>query len=211
MTAIALPLRGPIWSVPALCHIDRFRRVFWLTRATRARHGQHFKESLMTTDTTITADDVVAVEPRMSNPMFVVDGAFAASTAMGKAIAGVGLDPRWTHLINVRASQLNRCGVCLVQHQREALADGVPQEQLLSVAGWQDAPWFTRAERAVLALTEAVTVLDTGVDAVTERLWREVTQVLDEPQVAAVLLQIALINVWNRVNRVSGQVAGQSW
>lgn len=148
---------------------------------------------------------------RMGNPMFVVDGAFAAAAALGTAITATGLPQRWSDLVNVRASQLNRCGVCLVQHQREARAHGMSEDEVFSVAGWQDAPWFTGAERAVLALTEAVTVLDPGQDAVDDALWQQAGEHLDEQQIAAVLLQIALVGAWNRVNRVTRQVAGQAW
>lgn len=163
--------------------------------------------------TTTTGDTEVGtlVESRMGNPMFVVDGAFEAAAGLGKAIAGTGLDPRWGDLINIRASQLNRCGVCLVQHQREARAHGMAEDQLFSIGGWQDAPWFTAAERAVLALTEAVTVLDAGTEAVDDALWQLVAEHLDQQQIAAVVLQIALVNVWNRVNRATRQVAGQAW
>jgi AhpD family alkylhydroperoxidase len=152
-----------------------------------------------------------AVRARMGNPMFVLDGAFEAVAGLGEAVSRVGLDVRWCDLINIRASQLNRCGVCLVQHQREAVGHGMPQEQVFSVAGWQDAPWFSAAERVVLALTEAVTVLDPGAEAVDDELWQEVAAHLDEGRIAAVLLQIALVNTWNRVNRATRQVAGQAW
>lgn len=170
-----------------------------------------------TTTSTGTADDSGAgtsagsSAARMGNPMFVVDGAFAAAAALGAAVTATGLAVRWSDLVNIRASQLNRCGVCLVQHQREAREHGMREDELFSVAGWQDAPWFTGAERSVLALTEAVTVLDTGQDAVDDALWQQVSEHLDGEQVAAVLLQIALVGVWNRVNRATRQVAGQSW
>lgn len=167
--------------------------------------------------TTPTHDDSGAVRgesgrvARMGNPMFVVDGAFGAAAAMGAAIAATGLPVRWADLINIRASQLNRCGVCLVQHQREARAHGMGEDEVFAIAGWQDAPWFTGPERAVLALTEAVTVLDPGQEAVNDTLWQQATAHLEDQQIAAVLLQIALVGVWNRVNRVTRQVAGQAW
>lgn len=148
---------------------------------------------------------------RMGNPMFVVEGAFGAAAGLGKAITAAGLQPRWVDLVNIRSSQLNRCGLCLVQHQREARAHGMTEDEVFAIAGWQDAPWFTGPERAVLALTEAVTVLDPGPDAVDDTLWQQVTEHLDEQQAAAVLLQIALVGVWNRVNRATRQVAGQAW
>ncbi len=193
------------------CHIAPLRRV------NAVKVGDHPspddpKGLFMTTDTASTdTTNTAADQARMVNPMFLVDGAFQAVSALGRAIAATDLDPRWSDLINIRASQLNRCGVCLVQHHREAREHDMPDEQIFSIAGWQDAPWFTGAERAVLALTEAVTVLDPHVDAVSDALWQDITLQLNERQISAVLLQIAMINVWNRVNRATRQVAGQRW
>lgn len=165
----------------------------------------------MTTTMTGDSDSKTAIESRMGNPMFVVDGAFDAAVSLGKAIGRAGVNARWSDLINIRASQLNRCGVCLVQHQREARGRGMTEDEVFSIAGWQDAPYFTAAERAVLALTEAVTVLDAGMEAVGDTLWEAASEHLEERQIAGVLLQISLVNMWNRVNRATRQVAGQTW
>ena len=85
---------------------------------------------------------------------------------------------------------------------------GESDERIFTVAAWREAPFFTEAERAALALTEALTRLSDGVDQVSDELWDEVRKHYDETAVAALLIEIGLINVWNRVNVAVRQVAG---
>ena len=77
------------------------------------------------------------------------------------------------------------------------------------MAAWRDAPYFTEAERAALALTEALTRLSDQADPVPDALWEEVARSYDEPALAALILAIATINVWNRLNVATRQVAGE--
>jgi alkylhydroperoxidase family enzyme len=80
------------------------------------------------------------------------------------------------------------------------------------VAAWRDAPYFTDAERAALALTEAVTRLADRPDPVPDQLWDEVAKHYDEQGLAALLLSIATSNAFNRLNISTRQIAGaRSW
>jgi alkylhydroperoxidase family enzyme len=79
------------------------------------------------------------------------------------------------------------------------------------VAAWRDAPYFTDAERAALALTEAVTRISDRADPVPDEVWDEATRHYNEQALAALVLAIASINVWNRLNVATRQVAGQEW
>ena len=85
---------------------------------------------------------------------------------------------------------------------------GETDERLFAVAAWRDAPYFTDAERAALALTEAVTRLSDRADPVPDEIWDEAARHYDEPALAALILAIATINVWNRLNVTTRQVAG---
>jgi alkylhydroperoxidase family enzyme len=76
------------------------------------------------------------------------------------------------------------------------------------VAAWREAPWFTDAERAVLALTESATRLSDKTDAVPDEIWNEAARHFDEKGLAALIIHIALINSWNRINVTTRQVAG---
>jgi AhpD family alkylhydroperoxidase len=134
-----------------------------------------------------------------------------ALQALGKAIHNAGVPPKTLELINLRASQINGCGVCVVQHPRIARKLGETDERLFAVAAWREAPYFTDAERAALALTEAATRLSDQADPVPDAIWEEAARHYDEPALAALVLAIASINVWNRLNVATRQVAGQAW
>ncbi len=121
------------------------------------------------------------------------------------------MPPKTLELVNLRASQINGCGVCAVQHPRIARRLGETDERLFAVTAWRDAPFFTDAERAALALTEAVTRLDDRSNPVPDEVWDEAARHYDEQALATLVVAIANINVWNRLNVATRQVAGQEW
>jgi alkylhydroperoxidase family enzyme len=79
------------------------------------------------------------------------------------------------------------------------------------VAAWREAPWFTDAERAALALAEAITRLADRPDAVPDPVWDEAARHYDEPQLAALILWIATTNLFNRLNATIREPAGATW
>ena len=111
-------------------------------------------------------------------------------------------------LVNVRASQINGCAVCLEGAIREAAAAGETHDRLVLVSAWRETPSFDATERAALALTEAVTRIADGSDPVPDEVWDEAAAHYDEQQLAGLVLQIANINVWNRLNVATRQQAG---
>jgi AhpD family alkylhydroperoxidase len=147
----------------------------------------------------------------MSNPAFVVPDAMQALQALGKAVQEGGVPPKTLELMNLRASQINGCGVCAVQHPRIARKLGETDERIFAVTAWREAPYFTDAERAALALTEAVTRLSDRAEPVPDEIWDEAAQQYDEQALATLVIAIANINVWNRLNVTTRQVAGQEW
>ncbi len=157
--------------------------------------------------TTLTTE----LEPRMQHPAMIVPDAMAALQAVGSAVGQGGVSDGTIELVNVRASQINghlTCGVCLVGHLRGARKRGETDDRLAAVAGWRDAPFFTEAERAALALTEAVTRLSDSSDPVPDAVWEAAARHYDEGQLATLVLAIANINVWNRLNVATRQIAG---
>jgi AhpD family alkylhydroperoxidase len=148
---------------------------------------------------------------RIDNPVFVMPDAMVALQALGKTIQRSDVPARTIELMNLRASQINGCGVCAVQHPKIARKLGETDERLFAVAAWRDAPYFTDAERAALALTEAATRISDRPDPVPDEIWDEAARHYDEQQLAALVMAIASINVWNRLNVVTRQVAGQEW
>ncbi len=155
--------------------------------------------------------EAATVQARMNNPVFVMPDAMKALQALGKAIQDGGVPPKTLELVNLRASQINGCGVCAFQHPRIAKKLGETDDRLFTVAAWRDAPFFSDAERAALALTEAATRLSDQADPVPDEIWDEATRHYDEQALAALVLNIAAINVWNRLNVTTRQVAGQEW
>ncbi|HCT77378.1 MAG TPA: alkylhydroperoxidase [Micromonosporaceae bacterium] len=149
------------------------------------------------------------MKARMGNPAMVVPGAMQALLALGKTTKAAGVPATTLELVNLRASQINGCSVCVDMHARDLRKAGQPDEWLFAVAAWRDAPYYTEAERAALALAEAVTRLSDRADAVPDDVWDEATRHYDEQQLAALTLAIATVNVWNRLNAATKQVAGE--
>ncbi|MCW5690267.1 MAG: carboxymuconolactone decarboxylase family protein, partial [Pseudolabrys sp.] len=111
-------------------------------------------------------------------------------------------------MVYLRASQINGCSVCVDMHARALKKFGESDERIFAVAAWRDTPYFTDAERAALALTEAATRLADRADPIDDAVWDEATKYYDEQAMAALLFGIGQINVWNRLNVAVRQVVG---
>src|SRR5919108_5891210 len=135
---------------------------------------------------------------RMSNPVLIVPEAMKALHALGACAETGGVPSRTIGLVQLRASQINGCSVCVDMHPRLMKKAGETDERLFAVAAWRDTPYFTDAERAALALAEALTRLSDRPDPVPDEIWDEAARHYDEAALAALLLAIATINVWNR-------------
>jgi AhpD family alkylhydroperoxidase len=153
------------------------------------------------------------MRPRMTSPALSVPGAGEALQALSKAAndaaAAAGVPRSTIDLIGLRASQINGCAVCLDMHNRGARNAGETDERLFTLAAWREAPYFTEAERAALALTEAGTRLADRATPVPDEVFDQAAVHYDEQALAALVIGIAAINAWNRLNIVSGQVAGE--
>jgi AhpD family alkylhydroperoxidase len=145
----------------------------------------------------------------MKNPAMIIPGAMQALHALKNATEGRGVPPATLGLIELRASQINGCGVCLDMHARLMRKAGETDERIATIAAWRHTPYFTAAERAALALAEAVTRASDREDPVPDQVWQEAARHYDEQALAALLLAIANINVWNRLNLSVAQVAGE--
>ena len=148
------------------------------------------------------------MEARMNHPVMVVPDAMKALHALGQSVNATGLPTGVIDMVNLRVSQINGCSVCVEMHARDMKKGGESDERIFGVAAWRDAPYFTDAERAALALAEALTRLSDRPDAVTDEIWEEAADNFSEVALAGLLLSIAQINVWNRLNAATRQVAG---
>jgi len=151
------------------------------------------------------------MQARMSNPATILPDAMEGVQALLKAAHKGGVPSKTLELVHLRASQINGCSFCVDMGARNAKKAGETDERLFAVAAWREAPYFTDAERAALALTEAVTRLADRPDAVPDEIWEEATRHYDEKGLAALILMIATTNLFNRVNATIRQVAGSGW
>jgi AhpD family alkylhydroperoxidase len=148
------------------------------------------------------------MEPRMNHPVAVVPGALEALQSVSKAAAKTGVPSATSQMVALRASQINGCSFCCEMHARELREGGESEERIATVAAWREAPWFSDAERAALALTEAVTRIADRPDSITDEIWANAAKHYDESQLGGLLLDIGAINVWNRLNAATRTPAG---
>jgi AhpD family alkylhydroperoxidase len=133
-------------------------------------------------------------QARMNLPPLVLPDAMPALQALWKVTKQGGVPTATLDLVSIRASQINGCSTCLDMHARLAKKAGETDQRLFAVAAWRETPYFTDAERAALALTEAVTRLSDQTDPVPDEIWDEVSRHYDEQALAALIISIALIN-----------------
>jgi len=110
--------------------------------------------------------------------------------------------------VHLRASQINGCSACVDSGARSARKAGETEERLATVVAWREAPYFSDAERAALALAEAATRLADRPDPVPDEVWDAAAAHYDEKGLAAIVLMIAVTNLFNRLNATTRQVAG---
>lgn len=150
------------------------------------------------------------MQARMKNPAMVIPDAMQPIQALHAAAARGGVSQATLDLVHLRASQINGCSWCVDSGSRSAKKAGETDERLFAVAAWRDVPLFSDAERAALALAEAVTRLSESEDPVPDEIWGEAARHYDQQGLAALVLAIATTNVFNRLNVATRQVAG-SW
>jgi AhpD family alkylhydroperoxidase len=149
------------------------------------------------------------MQSRIKNPAMHFPDAMQAALALSSATEKTGLSATIRGLVHLRASQVNGCSVCVDMGWRKLKGAGETDERLFAVSAWHDAPYFTDAERAALALAEAATRIADRSDPVPDEVWDEAASHFSERELAALTLSIALTNLWNRLNITTRQVAGE--
>jgi AhpD family alkylhydroperoxidase len=144
----------------------------------------------------------------MKNPVLHLSGALDAIHALHKSMEKADVPRATLELVNLRASQINGCSVCADMHWRALRKLGEKDERIFTVAAWREAPYYSDAERAALALTEAATRLCDRSDPVPDEVWEEAAKHYSEIQLSALVVSIGLINLFNRVNAATRQISG---
>jgi AhpD family alkylhydroperoxidase len=152
------------------------------------------------------------MQARMSNPATILPDVTQGVQSLLKAAYKGGVPRKTLELVHLRASQINGCSYCVDSGARNAKKAGETDERLFAVAAWRETPYFTDAERAALALTEAATRLADRPDPVSDEIWEEAAHHYDEKGLSAILVMIATTNLFNRLNAPIRQQAGvQNW
>jgi AhpD family alkylhydroperoxidase len=149
------------------------------------------------------------MQPRINNPAALLPDAMPSLLALNSVVEKSGLSPSITGLVHLRISQVNGCSVCVDIGWRQLKKAGEKDERLFAISAWRDAPYFSGAERAALELAEAATRLADRSDPVPDTVWNEAAVYFTERELAALTLSIAVTNVWNRLNIVTRQIAGE--
>ncbi|MBO2452045.1 carboxymuconolactone decarboxylase family protein [Actinomadura barringtoniae] len=139
------------------------------------------------------------MQPRMNVIKPAADG-YKALLALETYINGSPVPHGLLDLLRLRVSQINGCAYCVNMHARDAKKLGETDERLWSVAAWRESPLFTDEERAALALAEAATRISDNPDGVPDDIWDTAADHYDEESLAALVMVIAAINAWNRIN-----------
>lgn len=149
------------------------------------------------------------MQARMNNPVELIPDAMQSILALWDSVEQGSVSKTTLGLVHMRASQINGCSVCVELGLQKGRKGNETEQRLLAVSAWRDSPHFSDAERAALALTEAVTRLSDQSDPVPDHIWNEAARHYDDSELATLLVAISTVNVFNRLNVATRQVAGQ--
>jgi AhpD family alkylhydroperoxidase len=148
------------------------------------------------------------MQARMKSPALTLPGAMQALQTLAKGIESCGVPRPTLELLQLRVGQINGCSVCVDMHSRTLRKLGESDARILALAAWRETPYYTDAERAALALAEATTRLSDRADAVADEVWKNASRHFNEAALSALVMSIALANLWNRLNAATRQVSG---
>jgi AhpD family alkylhydroperoxidase len=147
---------------------------------------------------------------RLKSPASIIPEAMAPLQALGQLLGQLkGAPARALALAMLRASQINGCALCLDGSCFQLKQAGETDERLFAVSAWRESTRFTAPERAALALSEAMTRLSDRSDPVPDTIWDEAARHFQERELAYLVLGIATINLYNRINVTTNQVAAE--
>jgi len=127
-------------------------------------------------------------QPEVWKAMYHLSGVITSET----------ITPIQKHLLKIRASQINSCAYCINMHTKEALHSGETQQRLFLLSAWRETNLFTPEEKAILALTEEVTLIHQH--GVTDATYTRAREFFDDKTIGELIMAIVLINMWNRIS-----------
>jgi len=140
------------------------------------------------------------MKPRIVIPT-VAPEAYQALMNLEKYISTTSLTPTHKELIKIRASQVNGCAFCVNIHTADARKQGETEQRIYLTSVWREADVFTEEEKAILALTEEVTMIS---NHVSDEVYQKAASFFSEKYLAEIILLIITINSWNRLAITTG-------
>lgn len=126
-----------------------------------------------------------------------IPAAYKAMMGLEAFVQSTGMEKSLLELIKIRASQINGCAFCIDMHTKDARKAGVSEQRIYMLNAWREAPFYSDAERAVLALTESVTLVTQG--HVPDDVYLEAERHFDTKRLGEIIMAIVTINAWNRI------------
>jgi AhpD family alkylhydroperoxidase len=133
---------------------------------------------------------------RRIDALKVAPEAYKAMANLESYIRQSGLEGSLLNLIKMRASQINGCAYCIDMHSKDARAAGETEQRLYELDAWREAPFYSERERAALAWTEAVTLVNQG--QVPDDVYETVRKQFSEKELVDLTMAVVQINAWNR-------------
>ncbi|RKR11266.1 AhpD family alkylhydroperoxidase [Flavobacterium sp. 90] len=134
----------------------------------------------------------------------VAPEAYQALMNLEKYISTTSLTPVHKELIKIRASQINGCAYCINMHTADGRKHGITEQKIYLLNAWREADIYTEEEKAILALTEQVTLIT---NHVSDEVYQNAANLFDEKYLAEIILLIITINSWNRLAIATGMRA----
>ncbi|MFH6961996.1 carboxymuconolactone decarboxylase family protein [Flavobacterium plurextorum] len=131
----------------------------------------------------------------------VAPQAYQALMNLEKYISTTSLTSTHKELIKIRASQINGCAFCINMHTADARKQGETEQRIYLTSAWREADVYTEEEKAILALTEAVTLIG---NHVSDEVYQNAANLFEEKYLAEIILAIITINSWNRLAITTG-------
>jgi AhpD family alkylhydroperoxidase len=131
--------------------------------------------------------------------------AYKALAVLSNYIEHSSLTKTHRELIKIRASQINGCAYCIDMHTKDARKAGETEQRIYALNAWRETPFFTEEERAILALTEEVTLIQ---NHVSDKTYEAAANILDEHYLAQVIMAIVNISAWNRIGIATSMQPG---
>ncbi|TGN07083.1 carboxymuconolactone decarboxylase family protein [Leptospira ilyithenensis] len=123
--------------------------------------------------------------------------AYKAMFGLENYLHSTGIDKKLKELIKVRASQINGCAYCIQLHAADARKAGETEQRIYALSAWWETPIFTEQEKVVLAMTDEITrIAEKGLS---EQTYKAAKKIFNDNNIAQIIMQISIINTWNRI------------